>query len=253
MTLLVVAHGSRDPRHGATVTALTARVRSLAPGLTVATGFLDFTRPDVEEALTRLYADGERDVVAVPLLLRRAYHARADVPAVLSCVLRGLPGLAVRQADVLGPDPLLYDALDRRLAEAGAGADAAQRAETGVVLASAGSSDPGTPAAFARLAEEWRRASGWAAVLPAYAATPRPTAAQAVRELRAAGVRRVALAPYMIAPGRLSDRVMAGAREAGADVTAPVLGAAPELARIVLDRYRTVRATERVQLKFTPA
>ncbi|HEY9440657.1 MAG TPA: CbiX/SirB N-terminal domain-containing protein, partial [Streptomyces sp.] len=40
--LLVIAHGSRDPRHAATVHTLTARVRALRPGLRVETGFLDF-------------------------------------------------------------------------------------------------------------------------------------------------------------------------------------------------------------------
>ncbi|MEV1010254.1 sirohydrochlorin chelatase [Streptomyces sp. NPDC049881] len=251
MTLLVVAHGSRDARHGETVTALTARVRLLAPGLRVATGFLDFTAPRVEDVLARLYADGERDIVAVPLLLRRAFHARTDIPAVLGAVTDRLPGLTVRQADVLGPDPLLLSALDRRLAEAGAGPEG--RADTGVVLASAGSSDPGTAAAFARLAGRWRRASGWAEVLPAYAATAGPTTAEAVRLLRASGVRRVAVAPYVIAPGRLPDRILAGAREAGADVVAPVLGAAPELARTVVARWRTACTKGDVRPEFTAA
>lgn len=43
--LLVIAHGSRDPRHAATVHALTRRVRSLRPGVRVETGFLDFDAP----------------------------------------------------------------------------------------------------------------------------------------------------------------------------------------------------------------
>ncbi|MEU2143865.1 sirohydrochlorin chelatase, partial [Streptomyces globisporus] len=34
-TLLVIAHGSRDPRHAATVHALTERVRTERPGLRV--------------------------------------------------------------------------------------------------------------------------------------------------------------------------------------------------------------------------
>jgi sirohydrochlorin ferrochelatase len=58
-----------------------------------------------------------------------------------------------------------------------------------------------------------------------------------VRELRALGCRRVAVAPYVIAPGRLPDRIAAGAREAGADVLAEVLGPSPELAELLLRRY----------------
>jgi sirohydrochlorin ferrochelatase len=82
--LLVVAHGSRDPRHAATVHALVRRVRALRPGLRVETGFLDFNVPSVQGTLESLAADGVRDVVALPLLLTRAFHAKADIPTVLA-------------------------------------------------------------------------------------------------------------------------------------------------------------------------
>ncbi|AXE23633.1 sirohydrochlorin chelatase [Streptomyces globosus] len=232
--LLVIAHGSRDPRHAATVHALTRRVRALRPGLRVETAFLDLCAPRVEQVLSALHADGVRDVVALPLLLTRAFHAKADVPAVLSEAQARLPGQRVRVADVLGPSPLLTAALERRLAEAGI--TAADRAATGVVLASAGSSDPEAIAVIAEIAREWRH-TGWCAVRPAFASAALPRTEDAVRALRAEGVRRVAVAPYVIAPGRLPDRIAAGAAEAGADVLAGVLGSAPEVARLLLARY----------------
>ncbi|MGW6513921.1 sirohydrochlorin chelatase, partial [Streptomyces niveus] len=67
--LVVVAHGSRDPRHAATVHALLRRVRALRPGLRVEAGFLDFNTPSVPRVLEQLDAEGVRDVVALPLLL----------------------------------------------------------------------------------------------------------------------------------------------------------------------------------------
>ncbi|MER6388223.1 sirohydrochlorin chelatase [Streptomyces sp. NPDC059382] len=232
--LLVIAHGSRDPRHAATVHALTRRARALRPGLRVETAYLDFNAPRVDQVLSSLYASGVRDVVALPLLLTRAFHAKADIPAVLSEACVRLPGLAVRVADVLGPSPLLVAALERRLLEAGL--TPADRAGTGVVLASAGSSDPEAIAVIAEIAREWRH-TGWCAVRPAFASAALPRTEDAVRALRAEGVRRVAVAPYVIAPGRLPDRIAAGAEAAGADVLADVLGAAPELARLLLRRY----------------
>ncbi|MBW1600676.1 sirohydrochlorin chelatase [Streptomyces sp. JJ66] len=242
-TLLVVAHGSRDPRHAATVAALCDRVRALRPGVRVEVGHLDFNAPSVPRALARLHAEGVREVVALPLLLTRAFHAKSDIPAVLREASARLPRLAVRQADVLGPDPLLHRALERRLREAGL--DAADIPSTGVVLASAGSSDPEAIAAIAETAREWRRTTGWCAVRPAFASASPPRTADAVRALRADGVRRVVVAPYVVAPGFLPDRIAAGAREAGADLLAPVLADAPELARLLLRRYDTCRAPDR--------
>lgn len=245
-TLLVIAHGSRDPRHAATVSALCARVRALRPGLRVEVGYLDFHAPRVPRVLERLAdetvgrgagpaAGRVREVVALPLLLTRAFHAKSDIPAVLQEAAARLPRLAVHQAEVLGPSALLTAALERRLAQAGV--RPGDRRSTGVVLASAGSSDPEAIAVIAEIAREWRRTAGWCAVRPAFASASLPRTADAVRELRAEGVERVAVAPYVIAPGFLPDRIAAGAREAGADVLAPVLGAAPELARLLLRRY----------------
>ncbi|MBN0046911.1 sirohydrochlorin chelatase [Streptomyces actuosus] len=231
--LLVIAHGSRDPRHAATVHALVERVRSSRPGLRVETGFLDFNVPSVHGVLGALAAEGVRDVVALPLLLTRAFHAKADIPA----VLREAPHrLRIRQAEVLGPSPLLLAALERRLYEAGL--SPADKSSTGVVLASAGSTDPEARAVIADIAREWRH-TGWCAVRPAFASASLPRTQDAVRALRADGCERVAVAPYVLAPGFLPDRIARGA--ADADVLADVLGPAPEVARLLIQRYEEAR------------
>lgn len=237
-TLLVIAHGSRDPRHAATVHALTERVRAERPGLRVETAFLEFNAPSVPRVLERLAAQGADEVVALPLLLTRAFHAKTDIPSVLREARARLPRLHIRQADVLGPSPLLNATLGRRLREAGVRPGDLPR--TGLVLASAGSSDPEAIAVIAEIARELRH-TGWCAVRPAFASALLPRTEDVVRELRAEGVERVAVAPYVIAPGRLPDRIAAGAEAAGADVLADVLGPAPELARLLLDRFDEAR------------
>ncbi|NEB80517.1 sirohydrochlorin chelatase [Streptomyces sp. SID14478] len=234
--LLVIAHGSRDPRHAATVHALVREVRAQRPGVRVETAFLDFTLPSVSGVLESLAAEGVRDVVALPLLLTRAFHAKSDIPAVLREAPRAL---RIRQADVLGPSPLLLSALERRLYEAGL--TPADKPTTGVVLASAGSSDPEAIAVIADIAREWRH-TGWCAVRPAFASASLPRTADAVRALRDLGCARVAVAPYVLAPGRLPDRIAQGA--AGADVLADVLGPAPEVARVLVERYESALVRE---------
>ncbi|GJF28835.1 sirohydrochlorin chelatase [Kitasatospora sp. NE20-6] len=230
--LLLVAHGSRDPRHAATVDALVHRVRALRPGLDVTTAYLDHCAPRIAQVAGRL-----GDAVAVPLLLNRAFHAKTDIPAALRTAGADLP-----LADVLGPSPLLLDALDRRLAEAGLPLrTAAQRARTGVVLAAAGSSDPAADAATRALAAAWRRSRGWAAVEVAYASADGPRVPEALAALRAAGAVRTAVAPYLLAPGRLPDRIAAAAGDA--HVLAEVIGAAEEVAVLLLDRYDAARSS----------
>ncbi|KPI14811.1 cobalamin (vitamin B12) biosynthesis CbiX protein, partial [Actinobacteria bacterium OK074] len=211
--------------------ALVRRVRSLRPDVRVETGFLDFNIPSVQGVLESLAAEGVRDVVALPLLLTRAFHAKSDIPAVLR---DAPPQLRIRQAEVLGPSPRLLAALERRLYEAGLRPQ--DKSSTGVVLASAGSTDPEAIAVISGVAREWER-SGWGAVRVAFASATLPRTEDAVRELRELGWGRVAVAPYVLAPGFLPDRIARGAVEAGADGLAGVLGASVEVGGVVLGRY----------------
>ncbi|WP_317621081.1 CbiX/SirB N-terminal domain-containing protein, partial [Streptomyces sp. CBMA123] len=66
-----------------------------------------------------------------------------------------------------------------------------------------------------------------------------PRVPDALAALRAAGASRTAVSPYLLAPGLLPDRIAAAAE--GADVLADVLGPAPELAALLLQRYDQAR------------
>ncbi len=225
--LVAVAHGSRDPRAAATVEALLDEVRRARPGVPVRTAYLDHSTPTLAQAL-----HGLREAVVLPLLLTEAYHSRVDLPAALNEARAREPRLRVRYGTTLGPHPLLSATLERRLAEAGVPAG---DPDTAVVLVSAGSSDARANAVIARMARSW--SPGWWAVTPAYASAVDPSPEQAVAHLRQAGAPRVVVAPYLLAPGYFADKVRRTTLAAGADVVADVLGPAPELAQVLLERY----------------
>jgi len=239
--LVAVAHGSKDPRAAATIADLLSvvRARAVRPGLETRAAFLDHCVPSLPRVLSALAQGGPADVVLVPLLLTAAYHAKTDIPAQVAAARQ--PGLRVRQASALGPHPLLLSALERRLAEAGSGS--ASRAETSVVLAAAGSSDPAANATITALAARWEATGGWRRVLPAFAsasgpAAPGLTPAEAVRVLRQMpGGGPVVVASYVLAPGHFADKIRVQGSQAGATAVSAPLGPAPEVADVVLDRY----------------
>ncbi|MFD8707307.1 sirohydrochlorin chelatase [Kitasatospora sp. NPDC059648] len=222
--LLAVAHGSRDPAAATATRALLRLVRALRPELTVRCGFLDLARPSLAEVLARL--SGARPVL-VPLLLGAGYHIRVDLPAALATA--GLP--LTHLAPVLGPHPLLAEALADRLTEAGAPAGAP------VVLAGAGSSDPTALADTARMADVLATRLG-RPVTPAHLSAATPTPHRAVADLRAAGHPAVALATYLLSPGFFARR----AATAPARWTGGPLAAHPAVARLILHRYDQARA-----------
>jgi sirohydrochlorin ferrochelatase len=106
-----------------------------------------------------------------------------------------------------------------------------------VVLAAAGSSDPEANATIARLASQWQDSAGWFAVRPAYASAAAPSPAAAVTGLLRAGASQVVVATYLLAPGLFADQIRTSSLAAGAVAVSPALGACPEVADVLLDRF----------------
>lgn len=247
--VVLVAHGSRDPRAAAATRALARAVAAARPGLPVYGSYLDHTAPDLARVLHGLEAAGHRRATVVPLLLTAAYHGRVDIPGALRTARDGGLHLPVRVSDVLGPvgghvDELLLAGLRRRLTEAlaaSAATDDGPPRVDGVVLAAAGTRDEAARGTVDEAAAALGATLG-VPCLAAYASAAPPTAGAAVARLRAAGARRVAVSAYFLAPGRLYETAMDSARVAGAVTLSAPLEAAPELARLVLDRVDAVAA-----------
>jgi len=234
--LVAVAHGSRDPRHAQTVAEIAATVRSRRANLRVEIAYLDLSEPRLPDVLRRLDAAGVRQAAAVPLLLASAYHAKTDLPCALRRARQDHPCLEVSAARTLGPSPKLVDALERRLREAGTWPG---DPNVGIVLGAAGTSDPAARRQIEQLAAYWA-STGWAGVACAYASAGGPEVMAAAAQLRDQGAERVVLAPYVLAPGILPERLFAAARAARLDAVAPVLGAAAEVASLIVERYEEI-------------
>jgi len=214
--ILLVAHGSSDPRAAAVT-------RSLARAVGGVASFLDHAGPRPGEVLR-----GVSRAVVVPLLFTSAYHGRVDLPAAVD-----VPGVDVTITGVLGPvdgvvPPELLAALRRRLPAV---------PFDGLVLAAAGTRDAAARSTVDLVAAALGRSLGVPA-RAAYASAAAPDPATAVRELGG----RVAVASYFLAPGRLYDAAAASARSAGAVAVAPPVGTAPELVRLVRRRIAEVSA-----------
>jgi sirohydrochlorin ferrochelatase len=273
--VVLVAHGSRDPRAAEATRALARAVGAARPDWRVRVSYLDHSLPRPVQVLAGLEAAGHLRAIMVPLLLTAAYHGRVDVPAEVAAARAAGLRLEVDVTDVLGPrcgqvDPLLTAALLRRLSEAGPGAATPGAAIPGAAIPGAGGRGAGGPGAAGVDACGFGAAGFDALVLAAagtrdgaargtvgrvaaalgarlgvpcrvaYASAAPPAAGVAVARLRAAGARRVGVAAYFLAPGLLHDATVHAACAAGAAGVALPLGPAPELVGLVLSRVDAV-------------
>lgn len=219
--LLGVAHGSRDEAAQQVVRDLLAAAEARRPGLRALPSYLDNASPTPAEALASLAPDSQ--VVVLPLLLNAATHSKTEVAGSVQAGRLEHPGMHLHYGRPFGAHPAVVEVLEQRLVEAGA-------AELPVILVAGGSVDPdanATVAATARLLWEGRNHP---TVDYAFVSATGPTLPEALA--RVSGP--VAVSRLFLGPGYLPGKVAAMAGDA---VLTEVLGAAPPLVDLVLERY----------------
>lgn len=240
--VVLLSHGSADPRARLACDLLARRVGHRL-GAFVAQATLDHDRPRLDGAINYLATKNIRDLVVVPMLLTTAYHATQDVPAFARGTQEAYPQARVTVSTPLGADPHLLKGLDAVLKAAGH----RPNPRTAVVLASAGSSYAAARSRHAALALEWRT-HGWGASAIAFASGPGPHVEDAVAELRQTGYDEICVAPFLIAPGVLSQRIAAAARDCGAQAVTGTLHSTDAAMEVVLRRVRSAIEQRDLQL-----
>ena len=246
--LLLAGHGTRDPAGVAAFSAFTARLQaSFAPqGIAVAGGFIELSAPPLRDAVTELTGQGHRRVVAVPLVLSAASHAKSDIPAALARERARHPGLEWSYGRPLGPHPVLLDLLAARIAEQAEAA--AGGPPPAVLLVARGSTDPDANAEVCKTARLLWEGRGYAFAETAFVSLASPDVPAGLERCRLLGASRVIVASYFLFPGILPDRIAAQARsygEAHPDVDVrctQILGDSNELAALVAERYHEALA-----------
>ncbi|WP_454199803.1 sirohydrochlorin chelatase [Nocardia sp. Marseille-Q1738] len=235
--LIAVAHGSRDPRSAATVSAVVAAVAAARPDIDVRPAFLDLNAPSVEQVVDAVAAQGHTHAVVTPLLLGSAFHARVDLPGLLDAARARHRQLRLTQADVLGADAVLIGTLRDRVLAACEVEHASADRRIGVAVAAVGSSSAAANARTAEVAARLAARTGWFTEI--CFATTEPSVTEAISRLHARGADRVLVAPWFLAPGLLTDRLLHAAPDA---VHTDVLAPHPALTAVILDRYHAAIA-----------
>ncbi|MFD3442401.1 sirohydrochlorin chelatase [Streptomyces sp. NPDC058685] len=252
--LVLAVPGAPGPSTRSLAEEVISIARSELPGLEAGIGYLDgddaeyptletvlahtaarrTERYEIARAAGREVAEPEGPAaVVVPLLagpdnvlMRRIRQAVMDSRA------------AAELTDVLGPHPLLAEAMHVRLSEAGlARADRARlftvaTAADGIILATVGGDEAVQAAGITGMLLAARLA------VPVMAAALDQEGAVAAigDQLRGSGSTQLALAPYLVGPELPEGLLDAAVKEAGCAASEP-LGAYPAIGKLVLSQY----------------
>jgi sirohydrochlorin cobaltochelatase len=238
--LLIVGHGSRDPRGAQEFHELVALLRARDAGLKVEGGFIELSRPPISECVERLVGAGAREISAVPLMLLAAGHAKDDIPATLVREKMSHPEVNFHYGRALGIRPELLELMDGRVS---AVVPEDEREKTAVLVVGRGSSDPDANSDLAKIARLFYEGRPYPMVETAFVSLAPPSVPEALERCERLGVRRVAVFSYFLFTGVLEERIReqceAFGAESGLEVRyAGYFGPDARVADLVLERYR---------------
>lgn len=240
--LLIAGHGSRDADGIAEFLDLARHFRATQPARLVEIAFLEFARPTLQEGIDRLAAQGAKTIVVLPGVLMAAGHAKNDMASEVRRARQRYPRLDIHMGRALDVEPRLLQLCHIRYQEALANRPPVAPAETLLLLAGRGSSDPDANANIAKVARFLQDGypTAWSAC--AFSGVARPFLADALAVCERMGFRRLVVQPYFLFTGVLLKRLYAeveerrGARRDLDFVATPHLQAHPLLLEAFAER-----------------
>ncbi|MGD9617370.1 MAG: CbiX/SirB N-terminal domain-containing protein [Alphaproteobacteria bacterium] len=202
--VLLCGHGSRDSDAIVEFEAAAALLRARLSDRAFATGYLEFARPTIGEALAGLRGRGAARILAVPGMLFAASHVKNDLPWEMNSFMNAHPGAEVTLGRDLGIDPHLLEAAADRIA---AVAPEAERSETVLVVVGRGTNDPDANSNIAKVARMLWEGLGFGWAEAAFSGVAHPRVGAALDRAALLGFRRIVVFPYFLFTGVLVKRI----------------------------------------------
>ena len=238
--LLVVGHGSRDPRGAKEFHELLNLMRGRNPHLPIEGGFIELSRPPISECVDLLAEGGARSVAAVPLMLLAAGHVKDDIPATLVREKMSHPGINFNYGRALGIRPELLELMEDKVS---AVVPENEKEETAVLVVGRGSSDPDANSDLSKIARLFYEGRRYPVVEGAYVSMTPPDVAAGLERCRRLGAKRVAVFSYFLFTGVLEERIreqseVFAAENPDVEVRyAGYFGPSERVAELLMERY----------------
>jgi len=241
--IVLAGHGSRDPDGLREFEQLVALTQQRVGAGQLQHGYLEFSRPTIEEAVQASIAAGARRLVMVPVLLFAATHAKNDMPSELLTLQQAFPDVEFYFGAAMDLHPRLLRLAQQRIVEAEARADQhVKRADTCLVVVGRGTSDPDANSEISKLCRMLEEGMGFGTSVVGYSGTAKPLVADALRIASRLGYQRIIVMPFMLFDGVLVKRIYAAADTLAARypemevLKTHYMGAHPDLVEVFLER-----------------
>jgi sirohydrochlorin cobaltochelatase len=109
--IILFGHGSRTAEYVQPFERIRDAMAAQQPDAVVELGFLELTRPTLEESIECLAKRGVTEISVVPIFIGAGRHVLKDLPQLAANAMDRFPGLEISLAAPVGESPEVIDAM----------------------------------------------------------------------------------------------------------------------------------------------
>jgi sirohydrochlorin cobaltochelatase len=102
MAVILLAHGSGDPRWRKTFEDLIDRLKERLKPLPCELAYMEFASPTLEDTARKVAAAGAKQITIVPAFFSSGGHVAHDLPELLDSVRKSHPQVTIEMTGALG-------------------------------------------------------------------------------------------------------------------------------------------------------
>jgi sirohydrochlorin cobaltochelatase len=111
--MILIAHGSRDPRWRASLERLADVVQQESPGSEIRLAFMQFTGPTLPEVVEEGWSRGVKDFRLLPLFMATAGHVDKDIRPLVAGLAERFPEGRIELLAPIGEHALFHELVTR--------------------------------------------------------------------------------------------------------------------------------------------
>ncbi len=109
--MILIVHGSRDPKWRNVFGTFMEKVTAALPGQAVILAFMELASPTLEEAVVQLIESGCNEIEVLPLFMADGGHVDHDIPAQIRDTRVKFPSVVLNQLPPVGKHPAVQAAM----------------------------------------------------------------------------------------------------------------------------------------------
>lgn len=201
--VLYICHGSRLKKAQEEAAAFVHSCMLENPVPIQEYGFLELAAPTIEHGFRKCIEKGATKILAVPVLLLTAGHAKLDIPLEMERLKQQFPSVEVVLGNPIGVHPDISQLLIERISET----NELVSDDTMILIVGRGSSDPDVKRDLMRIAKDLQLESGIKNVEGSFLVAASPSFEESLQDAVNSSCQKIVVIPYILFTGLLMSKM----------------------------------------------